>query len=1765
MPRTYRAVRILAGAALGLLLAAPARGQAPVLTQLNENCTVSVLNRNVRVRPDGSWVLPNVPANFGFVRARATCIVNGETISGESDPFLVPANGVVNLPRIIFHRSTPIPQSLAITPAGAVLNNLGATLQLTVTARYSDGSTKDVTGLSAGTQYIVSNPAIATISPDGLVESVKAGTVIIQATHEGASGMTSVRVVPSSTDTDGDGLPDEYEIARGFDANNPIDAQEDPDRDGLTNLQEFQRGTDPRLADTDGDGLNDGAEIARGTDPLVIDSDGDGIADGLEVQTGSNPLDPASQNLSAALASIAVTPAHFGLTFNTVIGEASVQLKVIGTMRDGRTLDVTSSARGTNYASDAVTVCSFGARDGQVFAGVTGGCTITVTSNTFTATATGDIATFSPTSLGSISIPGYANNVDVNGSFAYVAAGAAGLIVVDASDPAVPRIVGSVDTPGNANDVRVVGNLAYVADGASGLQIIDVSNPTAPVVRGAVNKLGDASDVIVQGSLAYVAGAATGLHIIDVSDPAAPKLARSLTIPGTTRGVDVSGSIAVVVTEFPPTLKVIDISNPGTAKVVGSIALAGQPTDVSLGNGHAFVAAYTGGAQIVDVRQPAAPVVVGGLPGSAIFPPPPDALVPRDVQFAGQFAIFAEQLFGPAIAPIVDVSDPKTPRFRAFVNFVQDYAGTGIAVSGPFVYWTGQSFVVGAENGTNGQTKLFIGQYLALEDRGGVPPTVSITTPADGAEQIAGTKLVARATAADDVGVASVTFYVNGQPAFLDTSEPFEYSFIAPSTPGTLILGATAVDLGNNTATANNVAVSVVPDPLTTVIGRVLDAAGQPIEGVTVSVLSHVSQTAADGTFAITGVPTLKPFVIVSAVLVRGGETILGASAPATPVRSGNTDVGDITATATTFETSLGERVSTFNVPLPFDFPIAGGVRRSVHIGDGYLWTNEGDSFEAYSGHSLSPDPDNPDSGVYVNDDLPGRFVVTWYRTTPDGGGGGEATLMAAGAGTAGVTALDISHTITAQIVLYADGRIQYGYQGVEPQRWATTALRPAGATQSTAVDFSAGDLSMAAGEAVFENFDMPWKPFDLAGGFVVFVPNAGGYDIRPVPDVVAPICAVTPASGSVLFEGEPITIAANATDNGAVNRVRFQSAEGELDVEFIQEPFEVPFVVPVGVSSITFEVTAFDGWGNGGSCTSTVSVVPGPPPTSTITSVAAGATLVAGATVPITIDAVNRVPVTKVDFAVNGVVLASDAEEPFEFLFTVPAGVGTLGLSTVATDSVGKTGASTPLTVSVTSDPLTTVQGRVVDRTSTPVSGADVTANVHGATVEIFNFDSALTALPDLTGRTPDKTTIISAINLRNPGGMFGIDPFGFGTSPSRATRITATLKTVGAASYTFKLGVKAGGMLRVNGIPLINLANDTGQFQEGTETREVTESTLNLEILTFDNGNPEVQLTYSLPGVSQLEVIESDELTPAIVPFRTTSQPDGTFAIANVPTVLGPITVKASKVTDGKTAQGHSAAIAPVPGGVTDAGTVKLNDFGTLYGAAFSGPTGMSTLYTVDPTTGVGTLVGSIGFWRVSAMDVAANGTIYATGRNPVTRRHVLLTIDPSTGAGTEIGPTGVESLGFGDTIADIAFRPSDGVLFAYLEAGDGLGRINVATGAATPLGDTWVNGCCGNGMAFAPDGRLLHANEWELYVLDQITGLASVVAQIGYPFPDHEFPRISSMKFRPETSELFGFMKSDLGTFLVRIDSTTAVVTPIGAATVNGFDAITWGPSR
>ena len=86
--------------------------------------------------------------------------------------------------------------------------------------------------------------------------------------HDGVLGLIRLQVVLAG-DSDGDGIPDDVELANGLDPNNPVDAMGDPDGDGLTSLQELYLGTDIRSADSDGDGISDGAEVALGTSPCL--------------------------------------------------------------------------------------------------------------------------------------------------------------------------------------------------------------------------------------------------------------------------------------------------------------------------------------------------------------------------------------------------------------------------------------------------------------------------------------------------------------------------------------------------------------------------------------------------------------------------------------------------------------------------------------------------------------------------------------------------------------------------------------------------------------------------------------------------------------------------------------------------------------------------------------------------------------------------------------------------------------------------------------------------------------------------------------------------------------------------------------------------------------------------------------------------------------------------------------------------------------------------------------------------------------------------------------------------------------------------------------------------------------------------------------------------------------------------------------------------------------------------------------------------------
>ncbi len=248
-----------------------------------------------------------------------------------------------------------------------------------------------------------------------------------------------------------------------------------------------------------------------------------------------------------------------------------------------------------------------------------------------------------------------------------------------------------------------------------------------------------------------------------------------------------------------------------------------------------------------------------------------------------------------------------TQSFGAFVFAYKD--GTTVDIDGEVTVLDAEQFIdllpdalhrIGSDKPIVVQTigGNFLNDWDAIlrlvpADELGVAPTVFIASPTPGETFVEGASVPIRVAAADDVAVASVEFLVDGQVIARDLSPPYRVDFTVPTGPISLTIGARATDLGGNVGVAQTLVVNVIPDPLTIVVGRVIDEQGIVV-GADVEVFGLASVSGADGTFAIPDVPTVLGDVIV---FVRGkidGTVVDGRSSPVAPVPGGVTDVGDV-------------------------------------------------------------------------------------------------------------------------------------------------------------------------------------------------------------------------------------------------------------------------------------------------------------------------------------------------------------------------------------------------------------------------------------------------------------------------------------------------------------------------------------------------------------------------------------------------------------------------------------------------------------------------------------------------------------------------------------------------------------------------------------------------------------------------------------------------------------------------------------------------------
>lgn len=177
-----------------------------------------------------------------------------------------------------------VPAPDTTPPTGSVVINGGAAatssraVTLTLSATDSGGSVVGMRFSNDGKTWSSEIPYAASrqwtlTSGDGLKT--------VYANFQDASGnwMSSPvsDTITLATDTDGDGLPDAWEVAHGLDPNDPGDAAGDVDGDGISNLEEYHEGTDPSDPSDNLPMARAGSD--RTVDPTRIYLDGSGSYD----------------------------------------------------------------------------------------------------------------------------------------------------------------------------------------------------------------------------------------------------------------------------------------------------------------------------------------------------------------------------------------------------------------------------------------------------------------------------------------------------------------------------------------------------------------------------------------------------------------------------------------------------------------------------------------------------------------------------------------------------------------------------------------------------------------------------------------------------------------------------------------------------------------------------------------------------------------------------------------------------------------------------------------------------------------------------------------------------------------------------------------------------------------------------------------------------------------------------------------------------------------------------------------------------------------------------------------------------------------------------------------------------------------------------------------------------------------------------------------------------------------------------------------------
>jgi hypothetical protein len=499
------------------------------------------------------------------------------------------------------------------------------------------------------------------------------------------------------------------------------------------------------------------------------------------------------------------------------------------------------------------------------------------------------------------------------------------------------------------------------------------------------------------------------------------------------------------------------------------------------------------------------------------------------------------------------------------------------------------------------------------------------------------------------------------------------------------------------------------------------------------------------------------------------------------------------------------------------------------------------------------------------------------------------------------------------------------------------------------------------------------------------------------------PIVAILqPQEGDRVLTGGTVQVSVGATDDIRVAQVRGLVDGVEVGID-VDEPFEFTFQVAPGATEVRLAALAIDSSGQSSTSEEVVlEVEPDQPPTVTILEPQNGDVVIAGDDVLVSVNAADDVGIAEVQILVDGEVVASDFDEPFELTFQVDSEATEVRLTAVAIDSGGKTTTSEEVQLAVEPASTTTAAGRVLDDAAAPVAGAEV----------------------DCLGFS-EQTDV---------GGTFSIPglPISEGPIHCKAEFISAEGELRAAFS-----GLRA---------PVENGVTEMGDLQPGP-------------FLLYASFGPD---SFNSPGAVAL--LNPDTLEGSVL--EDTGVQGGIAGLAAdsasrlfATTLEGPAGNRTSRLLE--LDPGSGAILAEIGPVIDGAGgnALSVGDLAIQPGtdALFALRTGedgrgqAGRLYELNPATGVASLVGSTGTDGSGGLAFAPEGSLFTTRWNAAAATSFLRVLDSTNGSTlseAEIAnPFGA--------LGGLAVRPSDGLLLGTLSDSIGfLVIIDPASGLVAPV---------------------------------------------------------------------------------------------------------------